>query len=132
AVVTKATGDTIAIDEIHTHTTSNSVFYARTYAGLFDQNIEPTSSSDESFERDCVRGTDDQVITATSPSFAGYTAANASCDSTVDSISQLGVRFPNVSVSAGTQVASAYLDLFVNFTSATGPVQFTIYGEDTD
>lgn len=131
ALVTKVTGDTIAIDTIYTTTTGPAVEYERHYVDLMDKTVTVAASGDDAYERNCISGTDDQDIAATTVKL-GREAADASCVSSVDSENHIGLRFPSITVAQGAAISSAYVDLRVTTRTGTGAIDFTIYGEDAD
>lgn len=132
AVVTKVTGDTIAIDTIYTMPTALDVVYERHYADLADKTITVAVGSDDAYHLDCDSGTDDQYILDMGGEVLGRRVAYSSCDSSADSESHWGIRFQNIPVNQGALIASAYFDFYIKSDPNTGDLNFTIYGEDVD
>ena len=131
AVVTKAQGDTIAIDIIYTDTTDLDVLYERHYVNNQDKTVVVAASGDDAYHRDCISGTDDQDIAATTVKL-GREAADASCAGSVDSENHTGLRFPSITVVQGAAISSAYIDLHVSARIGTGTIEFSLYGQDAD
>ena len=134
AVVTKVTGDTIAIDSIYTTTTGPAVEYERHYADLADRTVVVAAISDNASHNECESGTDDQYINGGANGlFFGRYTSYAGCDASANAENHVGYRFPAVVVAQGSPISSAFIDLHVNSMFGTGnAIDFTIYGEDVD
>lgn len=120
AVVTKVTGDTVAIDTIYTMPTALDVVYERHYVDLADKTVVVAVSGDDASQY--TGGS--QVINGTVD--VGFTGL----DNGGPLYSNGGIRFPNVTVSQGAKISSAYIDIQIN--SDANTVKFDIYGDDTD
>lgn len=131
AVVTKAFGDTIAIDVIYTTVAPITVQYERHYVDMAYSTRTVTASGDDAYHRDCVSGTDDMDIASASAKL-GTQTGDTSCDASANSLNHAGFRFPAIPITQGAKIASAYLDFRVNTRIGATPISFTLYGEDTD
>lgn len=131
AIVSKAYGDTVAIDIIYTDTTDTDVLYERHYVDNADKTIVVAASADDAYHRDCISGTDDQDISSSTILF-GRSESSPNCESSVDAELHTGFRFPSVTVSQGATISSAYIEFRVSSRLGTSDINFTIYGEDAD
>ncbi|MDP3940907.1 MAG: hypothetical protein Q8Q49_01215 [bacterium] len=129
-VVSKAFGDTVAIDVIFTNPNDTTVEYERHYVDNAYATKTVTASGQDAYHRDCDSGTDDQNINFNTVKL-GREATDVACDSSAHSKNHAGFLFPGIPITQGAKVASAYLDVRVA-TASAGAVKFTVYGEDTD
>ncbi|CAN5127397.1 hypothetical protein BH11PAT1_BH11PAT1_0240 [soil metagenome] len=129
-IVSKAFGDTIAIDAIYTNNkTAPAVEYERQYVSLADQTKNGVASGDDVRQKHCDGGgeANGQDITTLG---LGHNNADGACTAS-NAKYHAGFRFPSVVVSQGAKVSSAYIDIRVK-SAVAGTLNFTIYGEDAD
>ena len=133
AVVTKVSGDTIAIDVVYVNDLgTDQVKYERHYVDNRYAQYRTAAQGDDGGQNDCdTLGTDDQNI-GDVQLYIGAETSVGGCGSSAGKY-HVGLRFQGVNITPGTKVASAYLDIWVDTDNGTGAVNdFTIYGEDAD
>jgi len=129
AVVSKAYGDTTALDVIYTDINDVDVQYERQFVDMADKTIVVAASGDDAEHEDCTTGTDTQTI-ATERARFGREADG--CGAGDHSDHHAGIRFPGVSVAPASVISSAYIDFRVYNRAGSAEIDFTVYGEDTD
>ncbi len=135
AVVTKVTGDTVAIDTIYTMPTALDIVYERHYVDLADKTVVVAASADDAYHVDCDTPStnDDQVITGNlNLGREDGFDIELGCGLNADASYHAGFRFPSVTVSQGAVISSAYVDFRIAVRSGSSPINFTVYGNDID
>jgi hypothetical protein len=132
AIMSKAFGDTIAIDLIYTNNiTTPAVAYERHYITSTDSSTTITATADDAYHNECQTTTHDQSVGSGS-NLLGGVGGNGQCDPADNARSHVGMRFPNIQIPQGATIASAYLDYSVHSISSLSTIEFSIYGEDTN
>jgi len=130
AVVTKVTGDTLAIDTVYTMPTALDVVYERHYVDLADKTSVVAASGDDASHYYACGDVDGSQNIVTSTSNVGRNFDQGCLNGYSED--HTGIRFQNVTVAQGTLIASAFLDVSVAAEWSSSQIDFTLYGEDVD